>query len=72
MFLVIYEDHGKEPENLATASNIAQAKSFISMELGLDDPAEIDSYEWKNDDEGRMLCILGDAQYVIQPLKHVD
>lgn len=44
MFLVSYEDHGKEPENLATAINVTKAKAFIATELGLDDATEIEEY----------------------------
>lgn len=69
MFLVIYEDYGKEPQNVATAETVTAAKAAIAHALGIDEE-DVDQIEREIDEQGRQCFIIGDAQYVIVPLVH--
>ena len=66
MFLVIYEDHGHEPRNIATAENMRAAKACIDKACG----EHVEDSEYETDEDGRTVFIIGDAQYAIEALVH--
>lgn len=62
MYIVSYEDHGREPRNLAVASSLESAKDYINKQLG----AVVPDDEWDIDEYARIIYCFGDAQYVIE------
>lgn len=67
VFLITCKDHGEESQNLAVAKSIIDAQDYVSFREGRLIPPE----EWKGK-YGRWVCVLGDAQYVIQEILFVE
>lgn len=66
MFVVSFEDHGKEPKNIGTAETTKLAKQCIEEHFG----SEVKSEDFVVDDRHRIVFSIGDAQYVIESLQH--
>lgn len=64
MFLVIYDDHGKEPEYMMVCYTVEGAKHYIGYEMGVSIPDE----DYETDEHGHVVYVLGDSQYIIWPV----
>lgn len=67
MYLIVYEDYGKDPRNIATAETLAAAKACIANEFDGTPPKDSD---YHTDEIGRIVFSLGDTDYIIQALPH--
>jgi hypothetical protein len=61
VYVILYQDHGKEDKILATTNSMELAKKWITDQLDGDEP------EWE-EWEGDTIYCFGDAQYAIRPV----
>lgn len=68
MYVVIFQEHGKEDKPLFTASNINTAKAGIADKLGIDEK----DVELERDEESDTIYRynIGDADYTVYALSH--
>lgn len=72
MFLISYEDDDGNIKNIAGATNLTVAKSFIAAKMKERGASAIEDFEWITDEQERTLFVLGSSQYIIEPLISVS
>lgn len=71
MYLVSYEEYGKETKNLVVGMTLSAAQYYVGIHEEID-PFDHSIWEEDPEDSNRLLFVLGDSQYVIEPIKSIS